>query len=199
MTRNGCYRLALWGLGLLLAYTLVSLGTFLFRGEVDFPFFLAYDSQTKVISFRHNAYQTTEAITPRIQAFFDVYYANYGGMGPHYEESNSDKLHVDTLAGALRLERDGDNLLVNGQRLLPGQPHTCASYWHLHPWLKARLQLKNLGLVTIEHIPDSKPRLAVHGTYGTVFAPEKGSLLTLVLGGLMTYVLWKRRHLPQVG
>jgi hypothetical protein len=151
-------------------------------GYVDFPFFLKHDPADGSITYGHPIDQKTEVTTPRIEAFLDVYFAQASGMGAHYERSDTDDLTVRTFVGRIDLHRQDGRLTVNGTELATGQEFKAASYLHFHPWYMSRISFRNLGLVTVKHIPASKPRMVIHGKYGTEFSTGKGlSLLAVVL------------------
>ncbi len=181
-----------WTIGILFVYTVVSfLTVYLFQGNVDFPWFLKYDADAKSITFRHRMNQTTEETAPQIECYLDVYFAHYGGLGADYHKSNTNILQLRMAAANVELRREGDELFINNRTLPEGQEYMQISYFHLHPWLKTRLTLQNLGLVTIKHIVGSKPRIVLYGRYGTEFASGKGSLILAALAIIMI-CLWIR-------
>ena len=188
---NG-WAFAKWAAALLFIYTALSSATILvYHVCVDFPFFLKHDADAKSITYRHRAASAAQKATPRIESYLDIYFAHACGAWSQYDRSGSDALRVRTFVETFELLRDGDCLLVNGTPLREGQPYEATSYLHLHPWLKSRLRFKNLSLVTVSHVPGSRPRLAIHGSYGTVFAPVKGAIFLIASAAL--FLLARKR------
>jgi len=193
--RREVHRFVVWTVGILLASSIGAFSTFFgFHIFVDFPWFLEQNPETRTVSFGYCPFDSFEPGAPRIQVFLDMHESHASGMWSGLAESDTDELHVVAFAGNSSLRREGEILLVDGQRLAPGQECERTSYWHPHPWVKSRLRFRNLGVVTLQDFPGSPPRLVVHGTCGTMCSLEKGGVIVVGLAGALWYTIRRRRR-----
>lgn len=173
-------RVVLW---LLLAFIIIlGASIILLGGFVDFPCFVRYDEAGDCISMEHASGRWDEVQDEtRIETFLTTYEAGWSGGGCNHKIVSQDTLEQYTSVGTLTLEREGETLKVDGKTLEKGQSFKRTHVLIWNPWIIARTQFTNLGVVADCESESPASRLVVIGSYGTQISLIKGGLIMLAL------------------
>jgi hypothetical protein len=149
-------------------------------GFMDFPCFVGYDEARSCLEIEDTT-QEPESAGAQMAAFLTTVQAGWAGGGCHHETSDTGVLEIETPALDLRIERQGDTLLVNGTALEQGKELRRAGYWTLSPWTRSFVRLKSVGVVPDCGAAEPHARLVILGAYGTEPFLAKGVAVLLVL------------------
>jgi hypothetical protein len=147
---------------------------------VDFPCFVRYDEARQCVDYSNSWIKPKEA---SIEVFLSTYEAGWSGGGCNTESSATDTLTMDTPAGELVFERQGDELFVNGNALKAGQPFQKMNRLSPNLWLEYNLNFTNFGSVPVCE-SSLAPRHVIIGSYGSQISYLKGfGVLSVLLAG----------------
>ncbi len=169
-------------LGLLAQITLM-------RGFIDFPCAVHYDEANSCLDTSYS-WTPSESSAAQMDVYLSTYIAGWSGGGCDQTPSNTAIVDIGTSVQTLHLERDGADVIVNGQRIEPGGRYEVDNWFTLHPWVTSNLFFDNLGVIPNCNENDP-PRLVLVGTYGTT--------INLIKGGLILFVLTAGLALAVVG
>ena len=175
---------------IMLALTiLLGVLNFFLVGFIDFPCFVEYNAGGDCLDTGSSLYgeQGVEANT-RIEAFMTTYIAGWSGGGCDYQDSQSDSLALRNSVGTLELSRQGDTLLVDGKAFEKGEAYRRSHWLDWHPWIIAKTQFTNAGVLADCQAEPAIERLVVIGSYGTQTSLLKGGLISLALAAALVYV-----------
>jgi len=135
---------------------------------------------------------------PQIEIFLTYFKARAHGSGCLYRSSQNKFLEVDTFVTKIKIEKEsGDFIKVNNRLIKKNEKLKIIKIFYPNPWLVAKLEFENLGLVSECDSPFESlksQRIVIIGRYGTEFSSSKGFLiLTILIGGLIFLNLYLKR------
>jgi len=189
------YRIARFVLLLLLILAiLLGILNIINVGFIDFPCFVTYDQVKNCIDKGSAAgrwEETTGQI--RIESFLTTYVAGWSGGGCSKQSSAGNTLELHTSVGQLTLTREADNLKVNGKPIEKGEQFKKLYWWDWRPWIIARAEFTNEGVLADCNGNPEQSRLVVIGSYGTQTSLLKGALICLILVAGLVFVHSKHK------
>ena len=159
----------------------------LLGGFIDFPCAVRYDEANACLDTSYG-WTPTEGSAAQMDVYLSTYIAGWSGGGCSQTPSDTPTVDIGTTVQTLHLERQGAAVIVNGQRIEPGERYEVNNWFTLHPWVTSSLFFDNLGVIPNCNENDP-PRLVLVGTYGTAINFIKGGLILLGLIAVLSLVI----------